>query len=136
MYIYVYVYMYIYVCVYVYNITHNVATGTKHTACSTEHSLLFRFTCFERSGPSLFIDNNLTLLLPTFGVPCMSIFGFLRRTSSYFHDMRLIVTRVTLTSIRHLGQDFLIKSSWVFCPVNAVRKSFFTNLSSESSFFN
>jgi len=72
--------------------------GTKHTACSTEHSLLFGFTCLERSGSSFFIDNNLTLLLPTFGAPCMSIFGFLRRTSSYLHDMTLIVTRVTLTS--------------------------------------
>jgi len=29
-------------------------------------------------------------------------FGLLRRTSSYFRDLTLIVTRVTLTSIRHL----------------------------------
>jgi len=32
--------------------------------------------------------------------------------------------------------DFLTKSSWVLCPVNAVKKIFSTNLSSESSSFN
>jgi len=32
--------------------------------------------------------------------------------------------------------DVLTKSSWVLCPVNAVRKIFSTNLSSESSSFN
>jgi len=32
--------------------------------------------------------------------------------------------------------DFLTKSSWVLCPVNAIRKLFSTNLSSESSCFN
>jgi len=31
---------------------------------------------------------------------------------------------------------FFTKSSWVLCPVNAVRKLFSTNLSSESSSFN
>jgi len=32
--------------------------------------------------------------------------------------------------------DFLTKSSWVLCPVNAVEKLFSTNYSSESSSFN
>ena len=32
--------------------------------------------------------------------------------------------------------DFLTNSSWALCPVNAVRKLFSTNLSSESSSFN
>ena len=35
------------------NITHNVATGTKHTACSMEHSLLFRFTWATRRPAAL-----------------------------------------------------------------------------------
>ena len=51
-------------------------------------------------GP--FIDTNSTLLLPTFQSPLYVDFGFLRRTSSYFHDLTLVVTHVTLTSIRHL----------------------------------
>jgi len=34
------------------------------------------------------------------------------------------------------GRIFLTMSSWVLCPVNAVRKLFATNLSSESSSFN
>jgi len=45
---------------------------------------------------------NSTLLLPTFQSPLYIDFGLLRRTSSYFRDLTLIVTRVTLTSIRHL----------------------------------
>jgi len=32
--------------------------------------------------------------------------------------------------------DFLTKSSWVLCPVNAVQKLFSTNHSSEISSFN
>ena len=32
--------------------------------------------------------------------------------------------------------DFLTKSSWILCPVNAVKKLFSTNHSSESSSFN
>ena len=85
--------------------------GQHHAQCcnahethsiGTEHSLLFGFTWATRPLVATLYDNKLTLLLPTFGAPCMSIFGFLRRTSSYFHDMTLIVTRVTLTSIRHL----------------------------------
>jgi len=43
-----------------------------------------------------------TLLLPTFQSPLYVDFGLLRRASSYFRDLTLIVTRVTLTSIRHL----------------------------------
>ena len=49
-----------------------------------------------------FIDTNSTLLLPTFQSPLYVDFGLLRRTSSYFRDLTLIVTRVTLTSIPHL----------------------------------
>jgi len=33
------------------------------------------------------------------------------------------------------GWIFLTKSTWVLCPVNAVKKIFSTNLSSESSSF-
>ena len=85
--------------------------GQHHAQCcnahqthsiSTEHSLLFRFTWATRHLAVTLYDNNITLLLPAFGGPCMSIFGFLRRTSSYSHDMTSIVTRVTLTCIRHL----------------------------------
>ena len=84
------------------NITHNVATGTKHTACSTEHSLLLNLLEATRHLVWLPLLTNSTLLLPTFQSPLYVDYGLLRRTSSYFRDLTLIVTRVTLTSIRHL----------------------------------
>jgi len=76
------------------------APNTQHK----EHGAqpLLGFTCFKPAGSSSLLTTVLTLLQPTFGAPCMSIFSFFRRTSSYFHDMTMIVTRVTLTSIRHL----------------------------------
>ena len=76
------------------------ATNTQHAARSTA-------CCLDSLGPRddlrpRFIDTNSTLLLPTFQSPLSVDFGLLRRTSSYFCDLTLIVTRVTLTSIRHL----------------------------------
>ena len=44
----------------------------------------------------LLVTKSLTLMPPTVGAPRILIFGFLRGTSSYFRDMTLIVTRVTL----------------------------------------
>ena len=44
--------------------------------------------------------------------------------------------RQDLSNKMRRRSDFLTKSSWVLCPVNAVRKLFSTNLSSESSSFN
>ena len=44
--------------------------------------------------------------------------------------------RQDLSNKMRCRSDFLTKSSWVLCPVNAIRKLFSTNLSSESSCFN
>ena len=76
-------------------------------APNTQHAARSTACCLDSLGPRdvsrpLFIDTNSTLLLPTFQSPLYVDFGLLRRTSSYFHDLTLIVTRVTLTSIRHL----------------------------------
>jgi len=73
----------------------------------TQHAARSTACCLDSLGPRddpqpRFIDTNSTLLLPTFQRPLYVDFGFLRRTSSYFHDLTLIVTRVTLTSVRHL----------------------------------
>ena len=76
-------------------------------APNTQHAARSTACCLDSLASSVPARASLltTILLyywQLFGAPCMSIFGFLRRTSSYFHDMTLIVTRVTLTSIRHL----------------------------------
>jgi len=77
-----------------------------HQAPITQHAARSTACCLDSLGPRddrqpRFIDTN-SNLLPTFQNPLYVDFGFLRRTSSYFHDLMLIVTRVTLTSIRHL----------------------------------
>jgi len=76
-------------------------------APNTKHAARSKPCCLDSLEPrddprSRFIDSNSTLLLTTFQSPLYFDFGFLRRTSLYFHDLTLIVTRVTLTSIRHL----------------------------------
>jgi len=73
-----------------------------HTARSTA-------CCLDSHRPqddSSFIDTNSTLLLPIFQSPLYVDFGFLRRTSLYFHDLTLNVTRVT--SIRHLWHLLIV----------------------------
>jgi len=77
-----------------------------HQAPITQHAARSTACCLDSLGPRddpqpRFIDTNGNLL-PTFQNPLYVDFGFLRRTSSYFHDLMLIVTRATLTSIRHL----------------------------------
>jgi len=76
------------------------APKTQHTARSTACSL----DLLEPMSHIVWLPllTNSTLLLPTFQSPFYVNFGLLRRTSSYFRDLTLIVTRVTLTSIRHL----------------------------------
>jgi len=44
--------------------------------------------------------------------------------------------RQDLSNKMRRRQDFLTKSSWVLCPVNAVENVFSTNHNSESSSFN
>ena len=75
-------------------------------APNTQHAARDTACCLDSLKPR---DNlaaplltNSTLLLPTSQNPLYVDFGLLRRTSSYFRDLTLIVTRVTLTSIRHL----------------------------------
>ena len=91
-------------------------------APNTQHAARSTACCLDSPGPRdvsrpLFIDTNSTLLLPTFQSPLYVDFGLLRRTSSYFHDLTLIVTRVTLTSIRHLWHlhRWPIRSMWWEC---------------------
>jgi len=83
---------------------HHAQCCNGHQTHSMQHGaqpVLWIHLSHDISRP-LFIDTNSTLLLPTFQTPLHIDFGLLRRTSSYFRDLTLIVTRVTLTSIRHL----------------------------------
>ena len=70
-------------------------------APNTQHAARSTACCLDSLGPRdisrpLFIDTSSTLLLPTFQSPLYVDFGLLRRTGSYFLDLTLIVTRVTL----------------------------------------
>jgi len=75
------------------------APNTQHAAQSTACCLDLLEPRDNLPAPLL---TNSTLLLSTFQRPLYVDFGLLRRTSSYFRDLTLIVTRVTLTSIPHL----------------------------------
>jgi len=77
------------------------APNTQHEARSTACCWIYLANEMSRVVPLL---TNSTLLLPTFQSSLYIDVGLLRRTSSYFRDLTLIVTRVTQTSIRHLWQ--------------------------------
>ena len=89
---------------------HHAQCCNGHQTHSMQHgaqSVVWIHLSHEISRP-LFIDTNSTLLLPTFQSPLYVDFSLLRRTSSYFRDLTLIVTRVTLTSIRHLRHLLIV----------------------------
>jgi len=82
------------------------APNTQHTAQSTACCLDSLEARDNSRSP--FIDTNSTLLPSTCQRPLYLDFGFLWRMSLYFHDLTLIVTRVTLTSIRHLWHLLIV----------------------------